>query len=416
MPETAHPTPSVASDNTPPALYVALYLVVSALALWRSMPWWDTVYANTGWWLRYDQGFVKRGLAGQMLQWLGIDATAGVIAAISLALTALFWLLASALLWRLYQRSGYHSGMAWWAIGFAGCSATLQHWLLDQGRLDHLLFAMALLAMGGIWLLRRRPPVLTFVWLLVLAWPTLLIHEAALPMFGPLILAWWLYVAALPAPWQRRATEQHMWLWATACGALMLVMAMVISALGRRDVAHFAQDFAEQQARAGGWLVEVAYAVPYKLGLKESIDLSLFRLGEASTWFYHLEFLLFCLLPLGYLLWHAHARLQANSRFYLTSDGLPAPHWLYLGTLGPLLLYPVAIDFFRWWSWLIVNGYLVLGLVALRDTRLCLALAEAVQAHRLVLWYMLGTSLYLGGLGADTGYPLLNVQTRLGDA
>ncbi|PAT35477.1 hypothetical protein [Vandammella animalimorsus] len=67
----APPSASASAGRWRSAGWVLLYLLISALALARSLPWWDPVYAHTAWYFDYTQGFVKRGLAGELLRLAG---------------------------------------------------------------------------------------------------------------------------------------------------------------------------------------------------------------------------------------------------------------------------------------------------------------------------------------------------------
>ncbi|MDO4724600.1 MAG: hypothetical protein Q4A97_07540 [Comamonadaceae bacterium] len=391
--------------------WVLLYLSISALALARSLPWWEPVYAHTAWYFDYTQGFVKRGLAGELLRLAGLAPTHGTLRHISLGLSAAFWLGASLLLWRLYQRSGRHSGMAWLALVFASSSATWQHWLIDAGRLDHLLLALALAGMALLATLQR--PALAFALVLPLNLLALLVHEAALLLFIPLLLAWWRY---------RQGPAARGWI--LACAALSALAAALIAALGTREPLDFAADFARQQARAGGWLVAESYAVPYQGGLRHNVQLSLQRLGDVRQHYYHLELLLLCLLPHAWLLWQAGRRPATSTPAPAPATApatAPAPtrpiqwrNWL-LACLAPCLLYAVSIDFYRWWAWAICNLYLAAMLLCLCDAPLRTRLAQTLAGQRAVLLYLIASALLMGGLGPDNPYPLLTLHTRWGE-
>jgi len=374
----------------------SLYLAISALAYWRSTLWVDAIYANTAWFLDYSHGFVKRGLAGEMLRQAGIVPTHTLIHSISLGIASGVWLLASTLFWRLYRASGWQPGIAYLSIGFAASSATIQHLLLDAGRLDHPTLALALLAIALVnW---SKQPALAFCTATPLLLVAMLIHEASFFLFMPVVLAWWIY---------RHGTVGRRWYFLFL--AVNILAMLSIAVWGVRDIAKLADDFAQQQARAGGWLVLNAYAVVYRDGLLEIAFSSLQRLLNPLQLAYHLEFLVFGLLPQGYLYITMLKQMEQENTTSNRTIQL-----LYCSALGACALYGVAVDYFRWWAWVVFHGYLITVLLCLCDSALLHSVAKVAKEKRYLLAYVTVTSLMLGGMGADNSYPLTTFHTRWG--
>lgn len=362
-----------------------LYLLVSGLAVWRSLPWWTPVYANTAWWIDYEQGFVKRGLLGEVLRQWELVPDAGLIRGVSLSLTAAVWLLFTCLFWRLYRHSGFDRGVAWLALLFAASSATLQHMVLDEGRLDMPALALVLLAMGVVQGLRQGA--LLFAVVTGLACLALWGHEASLLLFIPPLLSWWVYRHGRAG-----------WGWYGAFVACMALNMALVLGLGERDGGLLEQDFARQQELAGGWLVRDSFAVVYGGSLQQNWAWVLERVTARDQLLAHLALAVFCIVPYGWLggLWLRQLQRIGQARLL----------WMCVPALAALGLYAVAIDFYRWWAWAVFNLHGLTLLLCLCDRRACVSLCQVLRTQGWVVAWLVLSSLYLGGLGWDVAYPL----------
>ena len=355
-------------------------------------------WSFTHWAFTYDYGVIKRGLVGEVLGWFvqppNLFPVVRHIAwfdsiAVSLLLAVLFF--------RPARRYG-GDGLCEFGILATSHFATLQHFFYDVGRFDHVGLAISLACFACIERLRPMAAAVALVGACTLG---IVIHEAFAVIFLPLILAYWLYHRAGPTSDMRLLT--------VVTSLLALVVLVMISrgrpALGETAYVQTLRDLHGEWINARS--VGVLYgSVTNEAGRSVALFLTSRRLFQHAVL---AAFLLPSLLLLG-------AAIRGVWR-----DGLRRSRrgWraaaLLVAAASPLALYPIGIDFARWWALAITNLLMALSLLLLASERWRTAVGGAIAEHRLLVWATVVCSLIAGPLGVASS-PFPKIDSAINDA
>ncbi len=160
--------------------------LLTALPVLASLPWLagtlHRAYGPTHYFLSYEHGFLKRALLGELLlplHHIGLHAILGIEVVIFAIVVAITYLVFRRALFGSVQERALA------AFLLAG-PALLPHFAYLSGDLDSLLYCCAVLAVAA---LLEMPGTLGAFCTIVLSIVALLIHEAFLLLFYPLLLA-----------------------------------------------------------------------------------------------------------------------------------------------------------------------------------------------------------------------------------
>jgi hypothetical protein len=300
---------------------------------------WPNDFAEAHWVLDYRFGFVKRGLAGQVLSTTlglgGAEPTAGIIATISVVLLAA---LSGVLLWMAWQllRGAARPGTAtlvalvFLSSPFVVMSAHV------IGYLDGLLILLSVCAVALM--LRGRP------WAASAIQATaLLVHESAVLIgFPVLCLAWWVTA--------NRTGPRSVLIRRAAPLVLPLIVAGALSVSASGLPADFEDRYSQHLMRYAFVEGDMHIFVPEWLtpGFAQQVAAQKHRFGERVT----APAMLGLVLPTVFvlLLWTIDAcRVRARS---ITMA-------LLLGaTFAPQLMHLAAWDTMRLWTYSILTAWL----------------------------------------------------------
>jgi hypothetical protein len=74
--------------------------------------------------------------------------------------------------------------------------------------------------------------------------------------------------------------------------------------------------------------------------------------------------------------------------------------------LSPLVMYSLALDYFRWWSAAITNLFIVVAYLAAREDTMRRRLADTIENMPVISVCIIGVSLVFGPVGVNVAYPL----------
>jgi hypothetical protein len=260
-------------------------------------------------------------------------------------------------------------------------SGTIQALHFDIGRFDTIGLLAALLAILSVRNLAVRVQVIAVPFLLGLV---ILVHEANFLMFAPMVFAYWVH---------RVSATRTVNLVRSAAGLLLIAMLYATQTRGLiRSMSH-----AEYMSRLAGKLSE---------GYSGAGSDVLFRdLKGTAAWTasYALSFsqlkhhlALACLLVPT--LWLLFLVVRIYRERHRASGMSSRSVWAFIScAFSPLLLYPIGVDYFRWWAITFANLFLVFSLLA-EDREFRAALSDVFGTHRWLSVYLIGFSLLAGPL------------------
>lgn len=387
--EQPQPTwPELVVQRAPMLLSATAFLVaLRVLVAWEVPP----AFVQTHFAFTYEGGLLKRGLVGEVLRLLGHTPSEQTVILFGTATAACAALLLLVPLARLYRAGRSEPGTLLYLLVIATASATFQPWFAYTGRFDALLFLLMATACGIAW---RAPTALR--WLLVLPLSLgLLIHEAALFLGVPLALTlWWLHakghaeramvlVSGLALVWLAQwIAVEGSWTEEEALGYLTLM-----------DVR-----FPELAA------IDTAVQVPVRTSLAENAAYTWDWIRRQWVWrlIHHGLFALLHL-PLALLALHTWrscvTRIPDHERRRLS--------WSTLACLSPLLLYPIAHDHFRWWTFALMSIAWVWTVSAARCPDLRAAISDTFARHPFLVYFAFLAGLVGGPLGFIKAYHFL---------
>jgi hypothetical protein len=384
--------PRASSASSILALAGAVVLAASAVGVYRMagdealLTWTYTHWAFT-----YEHGLVKRALVGDLVHRLAPQADLYTLVeriALLLALAASF-----AVCWTCWRPWYRRPGAALLAFGVVATThvATLQHAFYDLGRFDQIGLLLALLSVGAIVRLGPTTPAAIVVGAACVV--ALLIHEAFLLMYTPLIVACWIW----------RAGDRWRWLdpRLLAVVAVHGAVLAVLVALGRPDVGEAAL-VDQLTARHGAWINPRSVQVLYG-DVTTEMARSIALLASPRRLVQHVV-LGAALLP---TLWLVVAIVRgARGSAAAAPAAFAREAGLVAAALSPLVLYAIGIDFARWWALALTNLFVVLGLLLADSRRWESAASEAIGRRPALVWAILAVSLVAGPLGvAASPFP-----------
>lgn len=360
----------------------ALLVVVVVGNAYEPMRAW----AYTHWVFSYEHEFVKRALVGELWRQTGLPTglQSFVVGATVVLALVLVLLAAAFLLPTLHAAPGDRRGLMRFALLALTCPATLAHAAYDVGRFDqvNLLLATAavgLLAWGG-------GPVVGALAVLLLG-ASILVHEAAVFMFVPVVLAFWYWLR----PDRPRLVVVTISAIALAC---LTVVVWLHGHMSTLDLSAYAQELA---SRHGNWVLPNSIAVLFRQSVEANVAFTFDRVLSGRYLRDHVWLLLFVLAPIFWL-WREIWRVGGDEL------EAPARAMLLAASSGPLLLMPVGHDYYRWWAMSITNTFLVIALLVTRRPRFGAALASMLERRRNAVWAMVLVFVVVGPLGITKAF------------
>ncbi|HWR97751.1 MAG TPA: hypothetical protein VN317_04950 [Candidatus Methanoperedens sp.] len=351
-------------------------------------------WAYTHWAFTYDFGFVKRGLAGEVLSWfIEPKSLFPVVRNVSLFSSVLVSAGLALHFWRPFLRQG-GSGRLAYAVLATTSAASLPHFFYDTGRFDHLGLLLVMLCFASV-----ESGRVTAMTLLALCSLGIVLHEAFVVLYVPMIMTYWAYSGT--DSMRLRVTQ--------ALVVLLLAGVAVFVVLQGRPLISYPELVQHLRDRHGSWIDEGSVTVLYA-GLKKGMGRSLGMLMSSRRLVQHLVLGVF-LLPMCILAVRV-ARCDEVVATWATTKGRMAILML-AAALAPLCMYVVGVDFARWWALAITNVFLVVAQLMVRSGPLSRAVDDVLKKHRLLMWSILVLSVVSGPMGvAASPFPRLEPLLR----
>ena len=365
-------------------LGVAAWLLLAALItllLSLRVPTPLSDWNFTHWLFNYEEEFVKRGLLGESLRLAGLPTEYAFISALS---TAILVVLCAALVvtfstpLRRHPKLYALSGFFLLAISHP---ATLQHFRFDLGRFDGVtllltLFSLYIIARHRYWLASIIVPgVLAMV---------VLVHEAALFMFLPMVMAFWLH---------KYGIVRRELIYVGLVTLTLTLFTYSISTNGLASTYGLDEHLTVMQSKHGDKVVRSSLNVLHYGSVSENLTRTQENALTRARLYQHIGMLL-VLAPLLLLLWPLVRTFGRTERLLLFS------------AFAPLLLYPLGHDHFRWWALALTNLFIVVSLVcAIRPTAAA-QLAEICDRQRGLITTLILLGVAVGPLGVTGNFPL----------
>ena len=349
-------------------------------------------WSFTHWAFSYDHGFVKRGLVGEVLSAViepqslfQTVRVASLVSAVAIAAALLYVFL------RPFVRFGGPGHLAF-AVVTATHFGTLQHFFYDLGRFDNFGLLLSLLCLACI---DRCGRGVSTVVIAVACGTGIVIHEAFVVIYLPMVLAYW---------WYRDAGARWMTYPLAGVALLLLVVALLMVSRGSPAVAR--SDYVrELRAEHGEWINEGSVGVLYG-GVKTESNRVVSNLLTPRRIIQHVVLAAF-LFPSLVLVVHAFRRggdAGVPSR-PLDVRGLMT----LLVCCSPLALYVVGVDFARWWALALTNIFVVLAWLTLSSETWRERVGDAFSRHGRLVWSAVALNLVSGPLGvASSPFPRID--------
>ncbi|WP_139312426.1 hypothetical protein [Chromohalobacter japonicus] len=296
----------------------------------------------------YDDGFVKRGVVGDVLKTLVGHVSYDLVNFISYVslggLCFLFLLFVS----KAYVDHGGRLGAFLLMVFAATSPATLQHFAFDVGRFDLIIYIVFLLIILSINFLAERSVYATSAVVVAGLSLSVLVHEAALFMILPLSLVFWNYIDS-----SRKGV-----VFQGVVFIIIFFMTFLVSTHGEYSALGFEDHLEALRSIYGDRVVSSSLVVIHHSSLEENINRTI-RLGLSFPRLVHHGALVFFMMPFVYMMYKLYMSMRGQTGLRVKI--------IFIASLSPLALYPLGQDHFRWWSLSITNIILAICFIVLRD-------------------------------------------------
>ena len=361
---------------------IALLVTVNVL-----MPTVLSSFKFTHFLFNYESEFLKRGFIGEVFRLLGFEMNYQLASTVSYVLFVVFTLVFLFIITSAFKDSLVTTGV-WLFIFMAAIHpATIQHFYVDLGRFDAFAFLIAALS---IYLIARFSTVTSFVLVPILIILMLLIHEGTFFMYVPLILGFWLY----------RSSKLKEYLAITIVALISIFSTYVISKNGLITNMTKEQHYSSLVKTHGEDRIGMSsVAVLHGRELKENFFHTLTRGFNKNRLQEHVK-LFIILFPLFLLMLVLLIEEVKSNGF--------SKKLLFIATaFGPLGLYPLGHDHFRWWALALTNLFVVLSIISYYDQSFKRILVSMFYKHQTLVVVILVSSVVVGGMGVTSAFQRL---------
>lgn len=329
----------------------------------------------THWLFNYNYQFIKRGLIGQILNILSIKPTLEAVYFFSYVILLLMFYLFVLFFWNTIKPFNTELILFFLLVIFH--SATLQHFHYDIGRFDQIGIIATILL---IFLLPRVTITLQVIIILFTFSVLILIHEALFIIFGPLIFVYWIFLIRY---------ENHLVIYKILIFVSLSIMTLAVSKYGLMKVIS-AKNYYELLSRIYGSFVDKGAVLVLYRNFDDNFEFT-HQIGFSIG---HHILMLLVVAPIIFLL----SILFYNYHLKVRDLNVKAKYFTFiLSAISPLILYPIAVDRFRWISIAITNIFIVIAIL-IQDNNFKLTLIKTFENHKLIVIITLILSLLLGPL------------------
>lgn len=340
-------------------------------------PWKYTHYLFS-----YETEFVKRGLIGDAFRHLADGTSYTAVTTFSYLSLLVLCIALIGFLARPWLMNPGRGTFLLFGVGITS-PATIMHYVFDVGRFDIITLLMTLLCMTVI--PRLGNPGRAFVVLFLMS-IGVLIHEATLVMFVPLLLAWWRYCDSSTG-----ATMAQI-----LTGAGLLSLTYCVATQGIVESSTLEAHYAALTERFGNLVTLKSLQVLHRDGLSENLAYTLQQALTLERILNHLVMAV-VLFPLATL-------LRAILRCFEPRAAL-----LFIACLSPLALYPIGQDHFRWWALALTNIFLALAAVMTLDTRVRQDVAQVCNEKSDLCMRIIAYGMLAGPLAIHHSFDFMHI-------
>lgn len=370
------------------------FILVSLLVFMNSLNPIDD-YNFTHWLFNYKFQFIKRGFIGQIFYIFNIHPTLEIVYFSSyLILFIMFYVYIKFFYNAIKPFNGEQGSFLFFLIAVFH-SATLQHYHYDIGRFDQIGIIVTLVLISCLKkisdLFQLIIVTLTFIILI-------LIHEALFIMFGPLILLYWINL---------KKNNTNFTLLKIITFICLGTATLFVSTFGIMKKIS-AENYFELLLKDYGNKIDKSAVLTLYRNFSDNLEFT-HNIGYSIG---HHVLMLIVVLPvifissvLFYKYFHKVISISHKIMSYL----------LLISALSPLLLYPIAVDRFRWISITITNLLIVIA-IQMQDSKFKLEVINTVEKYKMVIYTTLMASLLLGPLEVGLSFsnnPSFKFLTKL---
>lgn len=332
----------------------------------------------------YESEFVKRGLIGESFRLLGIEMTYQIASITSYIAFVLFSVVFMYVIVRPFKDMPSSTGM-WLFIFLATLhSSSIQHFYLDIGRFDTFTF---LLAMLGIHIISRYSTTICLASVPLILVLMVLIHEGTFFIYFPLIIGFWIY----------RAESKKTLLAILSVLLVMVIATYEISTNGVMTKMSADEQYSSLAQVHGKDMVGMhSISVLHVKDLKENLVHTFHRGFNKKRMYEHTK--LFIILFPFFLL------MMVLLVEELKHTGLSKKLIFVASAFGPLGLYPLGHDHFRWWALTVTNLFIVLSVISYYDLAFKKRLIHVMYTQQHLVMIVIASSVVVGGMGVTSAF------------
>uniref|UniRef100_A0A7V2ZK29 Wzy n=1 Tax=Ignavibacterium album TaxID=591197 RepID=A0A7V2ZK29_9BACT len=336
------------------------FIIISLLTFINSFNPIDD-FNYTHWLFNYNFQFIKRGFIGQILNAIHILPSIEIIYVFSYCILFLMFYLFVKFFYDAIKPLRKEKGLILFFLLVLFHSATLQHFHYDLGRFDQIgIIAAILLIMNLHKASKSLQIVIVFLTFLIL----ILIHEALFVMFGPMVLVYWIFLNSYDIKFNILKTMVFIFLG---------IATLVISNLGLMK-AISSEIYYEMLASKYGKIVDRGAVLTLYRNFADNFEFT-YHIG--FSYGHHL-LMLIVVGPVIFLL-----SILFYKYIHKANDFIERLKFIFLNisALSPLLLYPIAVDRFRWISITITNLFIITAIL-IKNKKFKIELINVVEKYK----------------------------------
>ncbi len=296
----------------------------------------------------YDDEFIKRGFIGELISLFSNHISYAQVSFFSyIALSILFFCF-----FYFFSKPYFYYGKrlgAFFLMIFASTSpATLQHFALDVGRFDVIIYSIFILLILIINSFSKKSTFTTFIIINLGLFLSVLVHEAAFFMTLPLSIVFWNYIDHSKKGFTLQIISF----------TFILFLTYFISTRGEYTSLDFESHLEKLKTIYGDRVIDDSLSVIHHTSIKENLNLTMQVGINLNRLLHHIIFAFF-MLPFFYLIYKLYLSVKSQLNFRIG--------FILLSALSPLALYPLGYDHFRWWSLAITNFIISIFFIILQD-------------------------------------------------
>ena len=341
----------------------------------------------------YGEGFVKRGFVGSFFSEFSSYTSYSLVNIFSYLVLFIMMFVFCVLFSKAWvQRKDQLGAFLLMAVAIMS-PATIQHFALDVGRFDLIIYIIFIITLFVISKIADKSAFVTSIFVLSSLFISILIHEAAFFMVAPLIFVFWFFVSS---NFRSSAFQSAVLL-------LVFVFTYLVSTKGGYNALPLEEHFNELKGVYGERVTESSLNVIHNTTVEDNLKRTLMA---GLTWkrlIHHLVFLFF-MAPLFVFLYCIFYRIKGCLDF--------KSKLLLLSAFSPLALYPLGHDHFRWWSLTLTNVFIVLTFIILRDRLVSDIVFDFVEKHRRMAVFVIFVGLISGPIGITGSFDLLSYASK----